>query len=76
MFPEYIMTNMVNDLAERMVILMRVVNISGLSGNKLSHELNGMVMAVKAIGIDYEFEFNSDVTQYTALILNGNRYEV
>lgn len=70
------MTNMVNALAERMVILMRVVNISGLSGNKLANELNGMFMAVRAMGIEYDLEYNPEVSQYTALILNGNRYEV
>lgn len=70
------MNTMINNLGERMIILMRVVNLEGLSGNKLAHELNGMVMALKAMEIDYDFEYNYEVTEYTALILNGKRFEV
>lgn len=71
------MTNeMINNLGERMVTLMRVVNIEGLSGNKLAYELNGMVMALKAMNIDYDFDFNNEVTQYTAVIINNIRFDV
>ena len=67
---------MINMLADRMVVLMRVVNIYGLEGNKLSYELHGMVMAAQAMEIEVDFDFNETVDQYTAVILNGQRYEV
>lgn len=70
------MAQMIQNLGDRMVVLMRVVNIYGMSGNKLAHELNGMVMALKAMGIEYEFDFNENVDQYTAVTLMGKRFEV
>lgn len=70
------MFEMIQNLGNRMVVLMRVVNIAGLSGNKLAHELVGMTMALKAMGIEFEFDFNDDVTEYTAVTLMGQRFEV
>lgn len=70
------MTQMINDLGENMVILMRVVNIFGLSGNKLAHELNGMTRALKAMGIEYEFEYNDTVDKFTAVTIMGMRFDV
>ena len=70
------MTEMINKLGERMVIRMRVVNIFGLSGNRLADELHGMVEALQAMGIDFEFEYNDTVDQYTAITVMGTRFEV
>lgn len=70
------MTQMINNLGDRMVTLMRVVNIFGLSGNKLAHELNGMNMALKAMDIEFEYSYNEAVDQYTAITIMGKRFEV
>lgn len=69
------MKQMILDLGDRMIKLMRVVNIYGLSGNKLAYELNGMEMALDAMGIEYEFDFNEAVDQYTAVTINGIRFD-
>ena len=72
------MNTMINNLADRMVTLMRVINIDGISGegNKFKHELRGMTMALQAMDIEFEFDFNSEVTEYTAITIMGKRFEV
>jgi len=67
---------MINKLGERMVILMRVVNMYGLSGNRLADELRGVIMTLQVLEIEFEFEYNEAVTEYTAVILEGKRFEV
>ncbi len=69
-------TTMIEKLGNRMVALIRVVNIYGLHGNKLAYELRGMKMALNAMEIDCGFEYNQNVTQYTAIIIDGKRFEV
>lgn len=70
------MTKMIENLGNRMITLMRVVNIYGLSNNKLAHELNGMTMALNAMEIEFEFDYNDDVTEYTAITIMGKRFEI
>lgn len=72
------MNTMINNLANRMTTLMRVINIDGFHGNnrKFRCELNGMIMACKAMEIEIDFDYNKEVTEYTAVILNGKRFEV
>lgn len=71
------MNTMIKNLGERMITLIRVVNLCGISNpNKLSNELNGMCMALKAMDIEFEFEFNDEVTEYTAITIMGIRFEV
>lgn len=69
---------MINNLANRMIKLMRLINIEGFHGDnrKFRHELNGMVMACKAMDIEIDFDYNSEVTKYTAVILMGKRFEL
>lgn len=69
---------MINNLADRMISLMRVINIDGFHGDnrKFRCELNGMIMACKAMDIEIDFEYNSEVTEYTAVILMGKRFEL
>ena len=69
------MTNY-DDLGSRIIHLMSVVNIFGLSGNKLAHELHGMEMAMQAMHIEFEPEYNADVTQYTGITIMGKRYAI
>lgn len=70
------MTKMIENLGNRMITLMRVVNIYGLSNNKLADELNGMTMALNAMEIEFEFDYNDDVTEYTAITIMGKRFEI
>ena len=39
-------------------------------------ELNGMEMMLKIMGIEFEYEFNDDVTKITAISAQGIRVEV
>ena len=73
------MNKALETLGERMVVLMRVINIDGFHSNnnaKFRHELSGMIMAVQAMDIDIDFDYDREVTHYTAVILMGKRYEV
>ena len=70
------MTKTIENLGNRMITLMRVVNIYGLSNNRLAHELNGMTMALNAMEIEFEFDYNDDVTEYTAITIMGKRFEI
>ena len=73
------MMTMINNLGNRMVTLMRVINIDGFHSEnnaKFRHELNGMTMALKAMEIEFDFDYNYEVTKYTAVIIMGTRFEV
>ena len=70
------MFEMNQNLGNMMVMLMRAVNIAGLSGNRMAHELAGVIKALVAMGIEFEFDYNDDVTEYTAVTLMGQRFEV
>ena len=82
------MREIIEKLGNRMVTLIRVVNINRRDyelGNvrfyrlltKYDHELEGMTMAIEAMGLDYNFEYDkymSDVI--TAVIIEGMRFNV
>lgn len=70
------MNQMIENLGNRMVRKMAVVNIYGIKGNKFAIELKGMCQALDALGIDYEFDFNEEVTQYTAITIDGKRFAI
>ena len=81
------MTEMINKIGESLVIKARVVNLfmedwfSGkVSGNLRSNpcysEFRGMLLMVKAMGIEHEVIFNDDVTQMIAIDLNGKRFDI
>ena len=73
------MMTMINNLADRMITLMRVINIDGFHSDdnrKFRNELNGMIMALKAMEIEFDFDYNKEVTEYTAIIIMGTRFEV
>jgi len=70
---------MINNLGNKMVTLMRVINIDGVNSKdnkKFRNELNGMIMALQAMEIEFDFDYNYEVTKYTAVILMGTRFEV
>lgn len=83
------MNEMIQNLGNRMVALMRVINIENRNwsederrftetrpSNKFDHELHGMTMALQAMGIEFGFEFDGEVIEYTAITLMGTRFEV
>lgn len=39
-------------------------------------ELNGMELVLKMMGIEFEYEFNEDVTKMTAINAQGIRVEI
>lgn len=56
---------------------MRVVNAMGIfNNNALANELHGMTVALHAMGIEYEFDYNKDATEYTAVTIMGKRFEI
>ena len=83
------MKEMINNLGKRMVVLLRVVNIGCREWaqderrfaelrpfTKFDHELRGMTMAMKAMGIEFEFDFDENVIEYTAVTIMGTRFEI
>lgn len=70
------MTQMFRDMAERMAITIRVMGLYiGQYENKREcpfySELTGMEMALKTMGIEFEYTYNADVTEITAVTVNG-----
>lgn len=70
------MTKMFKDMAERMAITVRVMNMYiGEYENKRScpfySELKGMEMALKTMGIEFEYTFDIDVKTITAVTVMG-----
>lgn len=83
------MNEMINNVADRMITKMKVINTydkewatderrftESRPCNKFDHELRGMVHALQAMDIDFEFHWNDDVTQYTAITIMGKRFDV
>ena len=42
--------------------------------NPIFSELKGMEMALNILGIDFDYEFNDEVTKITALTVGGERF--
>jgi len=71
-------------IAEAMATKASIVNFTRddeeWTGNIRKHpiysELKGMELTLKLLGIEFDYEFNSDVTKTTALIVNGERFEI
>ena len=83
------MTEMLNNLAERMITKIRIVNThrrfwakdkrrftESRPFTKIDHELTGMEHALKAMGIPFEYDFDDEVVEITAVTIMGNRYEI
>lgn len=83
------MEEMLNNLAECMAIKIRIINVYNKGwatderrftehrpANKFDHELTGMTHALKAMGIPFEFEYDADVVEITAVIIMGIRYDI
>lgn len=78
------MNEMINKIGKRLVTQMRAVNTFGnelvydnnLRTNPFRSELAGMQNLLKAMDIEFDFEYNEDVTEFTAVILMGKRFTV
>lgn len=83
------MNEMINNLGGRIVTLLRVINIDRREWSqderrftesrpctRFDHELRGMTMAMKAMGIEFEFDFDENVIEYTAISIMGRRFDV
>ena len=83
------MEEMMSNIAKRMITKIRVVNLytkdwsqderrftESRKCNKFDFELSGMFQTLEAAGIPYDVEYNSDVSEITAIILMGTRYSV
>lgn len=83
------MNDMINNLGNRMVRLARVCNIEKREWSenerrfteirkptKFDHEFHGMVMAIKAMGIEFDFEYNYETMEMTTIIIMGKRFDI
>lgn len=78
------MNEMINKIGDRLVVKMRVVNIYR-NREEYAHnirtcpfysEFRGMIEMIKTMGIDHQIEFSADLSQMTAIVLNGKKFEV
>lgn len=82
------MKEMINNIGERLIHKMRVINICTREFanderrfseprklNKFDHEFRGMLDILKTMGIEFEIEYNDDVTEMTAITIMGQRFE-
>ena len=83
------MEKMINDLAERMLVKARVINMyerkwstderrftKSRELNKFDHEFSGMIQAIKAMGITIDIEYDENVVEMTAINLMGKKFLV
>ena len=83
------MEKMINDLAERMLVKARVINMYARKWstderrftesrelNKFDHEFSGMIQAIKAMGITIDIEYDEKVIEMTAINLMGKKFLV
>lgn len=83
------MTEMLNNLSEHMIVKIRIINRycrewakderrfnESRPCNKFDHELRGMTQAMKAMDIEFEFEYDAEVVEITAITIMGARYEI
>ena len=68
---------MFNEMADRMAVTIRVMYlyIDGFENKRFCpfySELKGMEMALKTMGIEYEYEYNDDVTKITSVTVQGH----
>ena len=78
------MNEMINRIGDRMVVKARVVNLAVEEGDYAHNirecptysEFYGMIELLKTMGIEYDIEFNREVTHMTAIVIMGKRFEV
>lgn len=81
------MTELINNIGERMTIKARLVNdfvASWLEGkeegnmrrNPFYSEFQGMCQLLKAMCIEFDIEYDQEVTSMTAITIMGKRFAV
>ena len=81
------MTEMINNIGERMITKARIVNDfmeSWLAGNEegtmrknpFYSEFQGMCQLVKAMGLDFDIKYDAEVVKMTAIIIMGKTFTV
>ena len=82
------MNEMIKNLGDRMVTLVRVINMYSKEhhesenrmetrkSNKFDHEFKGMVMAIEAMGFAYDLEWDNEVVEIKTIIIQGISFEV
>lgn len=72
------------EILENMAVKASICNINKKEGNYKNNfrecpfwsELKGMEQTLKIMGIDFEYEFNKEVTEMTAIKAQGIRVEI
>lgn len=81
------MTEMINNIGERMTLKARIVNEfmeNWLAGNEEGNlrrnpfysEFQGMCQLLKAMGIEFDIGYDEKVTRMTAITIMGKTFEV
>ncbi|MDD6484010.1 MAG: hypothetical protein PUF72_05485 [Clostridiales bacterium] len=77
------MNDMIERIGERLVAKMRIVNnkrIMDSFENKrycpAYSEFNGMLQILKTMNIDYDIDYDDEVTEMTAITIMGHRFKV
>lgn len=77
-------TEMINNIGDRLVTKMRVVNLYKKNGEYADNfrkcpfysEFVGMTQMLKTLGVDFEIDWDASVTQMIAVTVMGKRFEV
>lgn len=77
-------TEMINNIGDRLVAKMRVVNLYKKKGEYAGNfrkcpfysEFVGMTQMLKTLGIDFDIDWDANVTQMTAVTVMGKRFDV
>lgn len=78
------MNEMITKIAERMITKMRIINTEVKDGRYANNmrkfpiysEFIGMTQLLKTMDIDFEIEYDETVTDMTAIVIMGKRFEV
>ena len=78
------MKEMINNIGERMVTKMRIINAEKRDGEysdnfrkfPIYSEFVGMTQLLKAMEIDFEIDFDETVTYMTAITIMGTRFDL
>lgn len=78
------MNEMFSNIGERLVIKARVVNLAKRENEYSKNfrecpvysEFVGMIEMLKTMQIDYDIDWNYDVTQMTSITVMGKKFEV
>ena len=77
-------TEMINNIGDRLTTKMRVVNLYKESGEFADNfrkcpfysEFVGMTQMLKTLGIEFEIDWDVNVSKMTAVTVMGKRFEV